>query len=291
MDEDRLRALGASGVKVSPLGVGTNRWRKGVNDGAVFETYQALQDGGVSFLDTAEIYGFGQSERLVGETVRRDGRPATVASKFAPVVGRASPKGLFAALDASLARLGLARLDLYYIHFPFTFADLDALADAMAEAVQAGKVRAVGVSNFSAGQMRRFAGRLARAGVPLAANQVNYSLVNRKPESNGVLEACRELDVALVAYFPLSSGRLAGATTAKDGQGEALQGALTAAAAAHGAAVGEVALNWLLARDERVIPIPGVTKARNARANLKALDWSLTEAEFAAIDAASASFR
>ena len=289
MDEGRLRALGASGVKVSPLGVGTNRWRKGVNDGAVFEAYQALQDGGVSFLDTAEIYGFGQSERLVGETIRRDGRPATVASKFAPVVGRASPKGLLAALDASLARL--VRLDLYYIHFPFPFADLDALADAMAEAVRAGRVRAVGVSNFSAEQMRRFAGRLGRTGVPLAANQVNYSLVNRKPESNGVLDACRELDVALVAYFPLASGRLAGATTAKDGQGEVLQGALTAAAQAHGAAISEVALNWLLARDARIIPIPGVTKARNAKANLKALDWTLTEAEFAAIDAASASFR
>jgi aryl-alcohol dehydrogenase-like predicted oxidoreductase len=133
-----------------------------------------------------------------------------VASKFAPFVARTSPRRLTAALDASLDRLGLKSIDLYYVHFPFPFADLNGFADGLAEAVKSGKAKSVGVSNFNADQMRRVADRLARSNIPLAANEVHYSLAHRDPETNGVLDACRELDVALVAYFPLASGRLTG---------------------------------------------------------------------------------
>ncbi len=279
------RRLGTDGARVSPLGVGTNRWRQGTNDGAVKETWTALLDGGAGFIDTAEVYGFGKSEALIGDCLRADPRPVTVASKFAPFVARTSPAHLHRALDRSLARLGLAALDLYYIHFPFPFADLGGLADAMAEAVKVGKVRHVGVSNFSAEQMRRFADRLGRAGVALAANEVNYSLANRKAETNGVLDACRELDVALVAYFPLASGRLTDATQGEPGP---LRLALQRVAQDRGVTVSQAALNWLLRRDDHIIPIPGASKARHARDNVAALGWSLTDAEFAAIDAASA---
>jgi len=278
------RSLGKGGAKVSPLGVGTNRWRQGTNDGAVKETWGALLDGGVSFIDTAEVYGFGKSERLIGDCIRADPRPVTVASKFAPFIARTSAAQLHRALDASLSRLGLAALDLYYIHFPFPFADLDALADAMVEAVKAGKVRHVGVSNFSAGQMRRMADRLGRAGIPLAANEVNYSLANRKAETNGVLDACRELDVALVAYFPLASGRLTDATQGEPGP---LRAELGKVAKDRGVSVSQVALNWLLRRDDHIIPIPGASKARHAEDNIAALSWSLTDEEFAAIDVAA----
>ncbi len=205
-----LRPLGRTGAEVPAIGVGTNRWSYGANDTPVFETYQALVDSGGGFVDTAEVYGFGKSERLIGECVRKDGRPVFVASKFAPFIARTSPRQLMGALDASLARLGLASVDLYYVHFPFPFADLGGFADGLAEAVKSGKAKHVGVSNFNADQMRRVADRLARANIPLAANEVHYSLAHRDPETNGVLEACRELDVALVAYFPLASGRLAG---------------------------------------------------------------------------------
>jgi len=283
----RPRVLGKTGAEVSPLGVGTNRWSKGANDDAVFETYRSLLDGGVNFVDTAEVYGFGKSERLIGDCLRRDPRPVLVASKFAPFIARTSAKHLLAALDASLTRLGLETLDLYYVHFPFPFANLDVLADAMAEAVRLGKVRYVGVSNFSAGQMRRMADRLARFDIPLAANEVNYSLLNRKPEYNGVLEACRELDVALVAYFPLAAGRLTSAAVAGNGKTETLGKTLDSIAQSHDASVSQVALNWLLRRDDHVIPIPGATKARHAEDNLNALRWALTDEQFAAIDAAS----
>src|SRR5690348_1131281 len=95
-----VRTLGQGGASVSALGVGTNRWRQGNNDGAVFETYQALLDGGIDFIDTAEVYGFGKSERLIGDCIRKDGRPVKVASKFAPFIARVSPRQLMDALDA-----------------------------------------------------------------------------------------------------------------------------------------------------------------------------------------------
>ena len=284
---ERLRPLGKGGAMVSALGVGTNRWRQGANDAAVLETWRAVLDGSAAFIDTAEIYGFGKSERLIGECLRADPRPAFVASKFAPFVARASPRRLLAALDASLARLGLETLDLYYIHFPFPFADLDALADAMVEAVKAGKIRHVEVSNFSADQMRRMADRLARASIPLAANEVNYSLLHRAPETNGVLDACRELEVALVAYFPLAAGRLTGGGDGRDGKIAALRQTLAGVAEAYGASVSQAALNWLLARDPHVIPIPSASKARHVEDNLKAFGWSLSEEQFAAIDKAA----
>jgi aryl-alcohol dehydrogenase-like predicted oxidoreductase len=283
------RPLGKSGIEVPALGVGTNRWRQGVNDGAVYETYQALLEGGGGFLDTAEVYGFGKSESLIGDSIRRDGRPVKVATKFAPFIARTSQRQLLAALDRSLARLGLETVDLYYVHFPFPFANLDDFADGLAAAVKSGKAKAVGVSNFSGEQMRRVADRLAKAGIPLAANEVHYSLLHRNPEQNGVLEACRELDVALVAYFPLASGRLTGAPAAgaKPDKADGLRRTLAEIGAAHQASASQAALNWLLQRDPHVIPIPGASKAGHAQANLAALSWSLTDAEFAAIDEAS----
>jgi aryl-alcohol dehydrogenase-like predicted oxidoreductase len=190
------------------------------------------------------------------------------------------------ALDASLERLGLKTIDLYYVHYPLPLIDVGVFADGLVEAVKSGKARAVGVANFNANQMRHIADHLARAGVALAANQVNYSLLRRGAETNGVLEACRELDVALVAYFPLASGRLA---QPSDSMGtDALLTCLADVARAHDVSISQVALNWLLARDSHVIPIPGSTKPHHARANLDALGWRLSETEFDAIDRASA---
>lgn len=287
--QTRTRELGKTGLRVSALGVGTNKWRQGVNDATVFEAYQVFQDGGISFFDTAEVYNFGKSERLLGDCLRRDRRTAFIATKFAPLpIIRQSPRHLLKALDGSLTRLGMKAIDLYLIHFPV--GDPVALAEAMIESVKAGKVRCVGVSNFSANRMRRVADRLARAGIPLAANEVNYSLVARKPESNGVLDACREIGTSLVAYFPLGSGRLA---TPPSGRGRLadLQNLLRDIALAHHASASEVALNWLLARDPCIIPIPGASRPASARQNVRALDWTLTADEFAAIEVASSTWR
>jgi aryl-alcohol dehydrogenase-like predicted oxidoreductase len=278
------RTLGASGLTVSPLGVGTNKWASGKNDQAVFEAFQAYLDVGVTLFDTAEIYGFGKSERLLGVCFKRDGRPATIASKYMP----APLHGFQKALGSSLARLGVPTIDLYYLHFPLT--KIEPVMEQMAQAVQAGRIRAVGVSNCNAAQMRRAAERLARYQIPLAANQVYYNLLHRQPEFNGVLDACRELNVALVAYRPLASGRLApSAVSASGGKGnEALFRTLQTIAQQRGASTSQVALNWLLKRDEHIIPIPGATSARHAQGNAETLTWELSEEEFRAIDQASA---
>jgi aryl-alcohol dehydrogenase-like predicted oxidoreductase len=286
------RPLGKTGVDVSSIGVGTNRWSKGKNDAAVTETYCALLDGKSDFIDTAEIYGFGKSERLIGDCLKSDPRPAFVASKFAPFIARMSPKKLASALDASLERLGRKTIDLYYIHFSFPFADLGALADALVEAVKSGKARTVGVSNFNADQLRRTADRLSRAGIPLAANEVHYSLLHRHPERNGVLSACKETGASLVAYFPLASGRLTRAPDpAKPDKSDPLRRVLSETAEQHQASAAQVALSWLLARDPSIIPIPGATKAAHARANIGALGIRLSEDEFARIDRASQEIR
>jgi aryl-alcohol dehydrogenase-like predicted oxidoreductase len=191
-------------IHVLPLGIGTNKWRR-ADRGAVLETYRTIHDAGPCMIDTAEIYF---SERVVSDCLRAGPIHAVIASKSLPFPGRTSPRRLMSALDGSLARLGLKLIDLYYVHYPLPLIDVGVFAEGLVEAVKSGKARAVGVANFNADQMRRIADHLARAGVPLAANQVNYSLLRRAAETNGVLEACRELDVALVAYFPLASGRL-----------------------------------------------------------------------------------
>jgi aryl-alcohol dehydrogenase-like predicted oxidoreductase len=294
MQSNRSRALGASGLAVYPLGLGTNKWALGQRDEAIFEVFRASLDAGVNFIDTAEVYSSGWSERLVGACVRRDPRPVVVASKFAPLPIRLSSRQFMRALDASLSRLGLQTLDLYFIHFPFTLLSVERLMDMMAEAVKAGKARAVGVSNFSAQQMRRAAARLARYDIPLAANEVHYSLLHRQPEVNSVLDACRELDVALVAYRPLEGGRLSvgsapGEATGGSSEHGSLPQTLLATAQQHDTTVSQVALNWLVRRDDHIIPIVGATTVRHAAENATALTWELSDDEFDAIDRAASS--
>jgi aryl-alcohol dehydrogenase-like predicted oxidoreductase len=249
-------------------------------------------DAGVNFFDSAEIYSKGKSERLLGACLEKDPRPVVIASKFAPLPTRLFRSQFMDALDASLSRLGKETIDLYYVHFPYTLLSVETLMDLMAQAVEAGKVRAVGVSNFSAKQMRRAATRLAHYHIPLAANQVRYNLLHRHPERNGVLTACRELDVALVAYRPLERGRLTSDTTPSPTDGKAragtteevIQRTLQTISKQHGKSVSQVALNWLLRRDSHVIPIPGTTSASHAMEIVDTLSWQLSDDEFAAID-------
>ena len=287
---------------VSPLGTGTNRWSKGRNDESVFQAFRSLVDAGMNFFDTAEIYSLGKSESLLGACLQRDPRPVVIASKFAPYPTRLLRRQFMNALDASLSRLGRQTIDLYYIHFPYTLLSIETLMDLMAQAVEAGKVRAVGVSNCNAEQMRRAATRLERHSIPLAANQVRYNLLHRQPEENGVLTACHELNVALVAYRPLERGRLRsdiapgtapGSVSSTLGERraasreEVIQRTLQEIAQHRGKSVSQVALNWLLRRDDHVIPIPGTTDARHAIDNADALTWQLSDEEFATIDRAS----
>jgi len=237
----------------------------------------------VSFFDTAEVYTGGHSEEVLGRCCKEIGGGCTVASKFAPYPTRLVSSQLGRALEATLRRMGRDRIDLYYLHFPFSLVRIGSWMDRMAEAVSSGKIRAVGVSNCNASQMRRARDALGRHDIALAANEVQYSLLHRNPERNGVLAACRELDVALVAYRPLRGGRLQSGSSPDD-EKAALSEALARIANERGVTVSQVALNWLLCQDERVIAIPGATKASHAAENAGALDFRLDNQELATLD-------
>lgn len=217
------RLLGASGVEVSALGFGADGWGaklRGYNklfgDEDLYGAYRAALDAGIDFFDTAPAYGRGKSEELLGRFRRQDGRPALIATKYdnppfpIPLVKSPTPKALTLSLDASLVRLGLERVDLFQIHYPVPLRRIDEFADALASTVRSGKARAVGVSNFNASLVRAMHAALARCGIALASNQVAFNLLDRSIEINGVLEACRELNVALIPSVPLAVGILSG---------------------------------------------------------------------------------
>jgi len=274
---------------VPAVGVGTNRWNvSGPGPARLPDTLAAALDTGMGFFDTAEVYSAGRSEMALGEAARQDGRPVLIASKFAPLPYRVTVAQFSSALDKTLERLGRDSLDLYYLHFPYSPLGVGAWMRAMASAVRAGKVRAVGISNCTVAQMRKAADVLARYDIPLAANQVQYSLLHRQPETNGVLDACRRMDVALVAYRPIGGGVLSSGSSTGPGRA-ALADTLREVAAAQGATVAQVALAWLLKRDDHVIPIPGATRPEHIRENSAALTLELSEEESAAIDRVSAS--
>ncbi len=308
--------IGTSDMVVSPIGIGTMSWGESKLWGygedlgyeEVREVFAASVAGGVNFFDTAEIYGSGRSERNVGRLIKDAAQPVYVATKFAPLPWRLSAGSLSGALDKSLARLDLKTVDLYQIHFPIGVIPYEKQWHALADIVESGRARYVGVSNYSADQMRRTYELLAKRGVKLVSNQVEYSLVERSPETNGVLDACRELDVTLIAYSPLGRGVLSGKY--KPGQSASdmrrniglfkdaqlaklmpLLDTLRSIGAAHGGKTpAQVALNWLI-RQPNVLVIPGAKNVRHVQTSLDAISWDMTESEAEQIAQASAKFR
>ena len=302
--------LGSTGIQISPMGIGTWAWgdtwfwqygKGGYSDADLDAAYQASLAYGITFFDTAEMYGRGRSERLLGQFARQAGWPVVITTKFFPLPWRVSKGQLSHALRHSLDRLGLESIDLYQMHWPFPPVSIDTWMDAMADAVHAGLIRAVGVSNYNAEQTRRAYDALARRGVPLASNQVDYSLLQRKPETSGLLALCQQLNVTLIAYSPLAQGLLTGKYTPQNpppglrgrryggilARIQPLTGLLREIGQAHGGKTpAQVALNWTISKG--TVPIPGAKNARQAIDNAGALGWRLADAEVAALDAASA---
>jgi aryl-alcohol dehydrogenase-like predicted oxidoreductase len=258
---------------------------------------------GVTLFDTAAMYSGGASELRLGELAR--GTEAILATKF-PSGFLARADSMPRDLDASIAHLG--RVDLYQHHFPSPWVSIERLMGLLADAVAEGKIKAVGVSNYSADQMRIAHAALARRGVLLASNQVEYSLLHRQPEVNGVLDACRELGVTLIAYQPLASGALTGKYSAGvrptgvfrrlmpnfRGRGLAavapVVGLLREIGERYGRSPAQVALRWLV-ENELVLPIPGAKNGRQAADNAGALTFSLAADEMAALDRATQAWR
>ncbi len=294
------------------VGVGTWSWGdksmwgygKHYGDADLKGAFDAAIASGMRLFDTAEIYGFGKSERLLGRFVRETGAAISVATKFFPYPWRVAPSQLLRALRGSLDRLGVARVDLYQTHWPLPPRSVVTWMEPMAQAVSEGLIKEVGVSNCSADQMRRAFDWLATRGIRLASNQVEYSLLKRDVETNGILDACRELNVRLIAYSPLAMGMLSGKYTPQAPPPgvrgvryrrpllstlPALIGVLDDLGGAHGGKTrNQVALNWLVCKG--ALPIPGAKSAAHARDNAGAAGWRLTAEEVAALDAASLRF-
>ncbi len=297
--------LGRDGSEVRPLGVGTNSWNERTFEGAR-EAFSASLDAGITLIDTAEVYGRGESERVIGRLLSESGRSAAVATKFAPLPLRLSEGSLRRALAASLGRLELASVDLYQVHWPFTFVRIETLMRRLAREVAAGRVRGVGVSNYGATQMRRAHAALAEAGIPLVSNQVNYSLLHRAPETNGVLDACRELGTTLIAYTPLASGALTGKYRPDGRRPTGVRRHMGAfrnleqvmpvveelgkIGREHDRSAAQVALNWL-ARQDGVLPIPGAKDAHQATENARSFDFEIGDDEAARLDQVSHRWR
>lgn len=306
---EALISLGKTVIQIPHLGVGAWAWGdqrfwkfgRDYNEADIRAAFDASLAAGVNFFDTAEVYGNGRSERYLGSFILGVSQPVIVATKFFPFPWRLSKSTLLSALRNSLERLNLQSVDLYQIHWPFPPIPVETWAEALAQVVQLGLARAVGVSNYSLEQMQRASAALAKRGVVLASNQVEYSLLKRDVERNGLLKACQELGVTLIAYSPLAQGALTGKYSpehpmpgrrgwrhprAELEKVQPLLRLMGETGEAHGGkSVAQVALNWTICKG--TVPIPGAKNARQAQENLGALGWRLSEVEVAALDNAS----
>ncbi|MGN6122815.1 MAG: aldo/keto reductase [Sphingomonas oligoaromativorans] len=310
----QTRELGRSGLHVSAVGLGCMGISFGYahtlskDEGVAL--LRAAVDRGVTFFDTAEVYGPFVNEELVGEALRPVREQVVIATKFGFDIDSATgenrglssrPERIRAAVDGSLKRLGVETIDLLYQHRVDPQVAIEDVAGTVRDLIAEGKVRHFGLSEPGVQTLRR-----AHMVQPVAAIQNEYSLWWRAPETNGVLAACDELGIGFVPYSPLGKGFLTGAigrdtrlaegdfraTTprfAPDAMAKnmAFVDLLTHVAEAKGATPAQIALAWLLAQRPSIVPIPGTTKLHRLEENIGATDVTLTQAELREIDAAA----
>jgi aryl-alcohol dehydrogenase-like predicted oxidoreductase len=305
------RILGSSGIKVGAIGLGCmgmSDFYGPTDDVESLATLNLALDRGATLLDTADMYGLGKNEELVGQVARARRRDVVLATKFGIVRDPTDPTKraingrpdyVRSACDASLKRLGVEVIDLYYQHRVDPSVPIEETVGAMADLVKAGKVRALGLSEAAAETLKR-----ANAIHPIAALQSEYSLWTRDPE-DGVLACCRSLNIAFVAYSPLGRGFLTGAIRQVDDlapddyrrqtprfQSDNLAANLELVKRAEGLAAkkgctpAQLALSWVLAQGRDVIPIPGTKRRARLVENLASADVTLSKDEVAVLSAA-----
>jgi len=304
--------LGRSGLEVSRLGFGcmglAEFYGDALTDKAAEEVLEAVLAHGVNFLDTADMYGAGRNEEQLSGFLKKHRDSIVLATKFAVQRGddgewlglSNDPAYIKQACDASLKRLGVDVIDLYYMHRRDPAVPIEDSVGAMADLVKAGKVRALGLSEVSAQTLLN-----ANAVHPIAAVQSEYSIMTRDMEAE-VIPACRDIGAAFVAYSPLGRGILTGAyrkpedfeandfrvTTSPRFQGNALENnvmlvdRLAEIAKRKGVTLAQTALAWVLSKGDDIIPIPGTKKVARLEENLAALDVELSAEDIAAIEAA-----
>lgn len=316
-----LRPLGKTAIRVTPIGLGMMEFSGGGGlAGVAFPAIpqaeknaivRAALDGGIDWFDTAELYGAGVSERSLSTALKAAGkvdRDVVVATKWLPFFRTAG--NIPRSIHNRIRFLDGFGIGLYMVHQPYSFSTPEAEMSAMADLVQAGMIRSVGVSNFSPDRMRRAHKALQDRGLPLAVNQVRYSLLRREIETNGVLETAQELGVTIIAYTPLASGLLTGKYHSDPGllrkspffRRRAMRRALAETRPLieqleeigrdHEATPAQVALNWLIHfKGDAVVTIPGATKVKQAEESAGAMRFRLTDEEMARLDKVSSAVR
>ncbi len=312
-----LRSLGKTDIRITPIGLGCWQFSEGFGlvggfwealpQETVNEIVAASLEGGINWFDTAEAYGNGRSERALSRALQASGKKGgevVVATKWMPV-GRTA-RSIKRTIGARLAALSPYPIDLHQVHQPFGLSRVQTEMNALADLVAEMKIRAVGISNFGAARMRRAHAALAARGLPLASNQVKYSLLDRRIEKNGVLAAAKELGVTIIAYSPLEQGLLSGKFHDDPGlikkspgprkwmpafrarglaRSRPLVDELKKIAAAHGVTASQVALAWLLTfHGDAVVAIPGASRRRHVEENVGAMKLSLSALELRRID-------
>jgi aryl-alcohol dehydrogenase-like predicted oxidoreductase len=318
----QTRLLGKSDLAVTPIGLGCWQFSKQGNFAGKF--WPKLQndmidkivacslDGGINWFDTAEVYGAGASEKALAAALKKAGKKPgeiMIATKWWPMLRTASniKKTIGVRIDA----LNPYPIDLYQIHQPYGFSGEKAEMEAMAELVKAGKIRYVGVSNFSAAKMRNSWNVLQKQGLPLISNQVKYNLLDRKIETNGTLKTAKELGISIIAYSPLAQGLLTGKfhdnpellkniglrkhsksfKPAGLEKSRPLINLLKELAAKYNVTPSQISLNWLINyHGDMVVAIPGATKESHVTENTGAMKFKMSDDDMTRIDEASRIF-
>jgi len=313
----QLRHLGKTDILVTPVGLGVMELAGGGGlVGRMFPVIppeeknaiiKAALDGGINWFDTAELYGAGLSERSLANGLQAAGkldREVVIATKWFPFLRTAG--NIPHSIEERLHFLGGYSIGNYMVHQPYSFSSPEAEMNAMADLVEAGKIRSVGVSNFNPTRMRRAHAALAKRGIPLAVNQVLYSLLHREIETNGILETAKELGVTIIAYSPVARGLLTGKYHKDPALLDRMSGwrkksmqrnlertrplinVMEEIAAKHQATIAQVALNWLINfKGEIVVTIPGATKVHQAEESAGAMMFRLSNDEIARLDEVS----
>lgn len=315
------RSLGKTDIEVTPIGLGVMQFAGGkgmfrmmfndLSQGTMSAIVKAALDGGINWFDTAELYGSGRSERGLSNGLKAAGMKddeVVVATKWSPMLRTAGniPK----TIDQRIKYLDGYSIDLYMVHQPWGFSSPEAEMNAMADLMQAGKIRSVGVSNFNVEQMRRAHDALEKRGIPLAVNQVQYSLLHRNIETNGVLDVAKELGITIVAWSPLARGILS-SKFHKDParlkntpfgrrmmmrreleRTQPLIAVLEGISMNYDATPAQVALNWLIHfQGDMVVAIPGASKVEQAEQSAAAMNFVLSGEDMDRLDEVSRALR
>ena len=316
------RRLGATDIEVTPIGLGCWQFSQGgnlsgrawdtINQETITAVVEAAMKGGMSWFDTAEIYGGGRSEQNLSAALAalavKPGS-AVVATKWSPFLRWSG--SIAATIDKRISCLGHYPIDLYQIHQPLSFSPIPAQMKEMVKLLRAGKIRSIGVSNFSARQMEQAHAALAEEKIVLASNQVRFNLLDRNIEKSGVLDAAKRLGITIIAYSPLAQGVLTGrfhedpASIGRVSLIRRMMGGVNPAllarttplldelrlvARAHGVTVGQVSLSWVISfHGAAVVAIAGATKPSQAEQSAGAMGIRLSHKELTRIDEISRS--